>query len=255
MNINIADLKAKARGNLNHRYATIIIAYMVARLLINIPSLLLSSMNFNNPFLRDLADIGVTLILTFISAIFIVGQNRMCLFFARTKVPIMVNEMWYGFKGNTDSIIITYFLIFIRMIISSVPFMISMFFLAQDLTNVSWMLASIITFFFSLCMIILISLDYALSLFLIVDLPDKNPAEILSLSKTLMRGHRIKYGLLQLSFIGMYILAILSFGIGFFWVYPYVRMTTAEFYLALTKSTSPALEGDPSDPNYYKEVY
>jgi uncharacterized membrane protein len=64
-----------------------------------------------------------------------------------------------------------------------------------------------------------------------VDYPQKRPKELLSYSKQLMKGNRGRLLYLQLSFIGMFFLVLLSFGIAMFWVYPYLNMTLTEFYL------------------------
>lgn len=49
-------------------------------------------------------------------------------------------------------------------------------------------------------------------------------------SRQLMDGHKAQLFWLEFSFIGWQILAMLSFGIGFFWLIPYQNMTRAVFY-------------------------
>ena len=46
-----------------------------------------------------------------------------------------------------------------------------------------------------------------------------------------MRGHRVKLFYLYASFLPLYVLGILSLGIGLLFVEPYVNVTIAEFYL------------------------
>ena len=43
-----------------------------------------------------------------------------------------------------------------------------------------------------------------------------------------MQGNKGRLFYLQLSFIGMYLLALFSLGLAMFWVYPYTRMTFAD---------------------------
>ena len=258
MKLNTSELKATARGCLAGRYATIVIAYMLARFFTNLPTLLISYMPVSNTLIRDLIDISVGLIIAFIMTVFIVGQNRICLKYARSKDPLMVNEMWYGFKNLADQTIIAYFLIMIRMLIPSIPFITCMFFLSRDLANVFWMAASIITGILMFILITVIYLDYTLVFFLIIDYPDENPSQLLKKSKALMKGNRLKYLYLQASFLGMYLLGILSFGVGMLWVNPYVKMAVTKFYLLLIgekNETEQLLEGKLEDPNYFKEVY
>lgn len=258
MKLNTSDLKAKARGHLSGRYATLVIAYMLTHLITNLPTLVVSSMKINSIPMQELIDISVSMIVLFITAIFVVGQNRICLKYARSNELILVNEMWYGFKNLADKTIVSYFLILLRMIVPTIPFIVCMSFLLNDRENITWISAGIITGILMLVASVYIFLNYALVLYLILDHPDAAPGELLKKSRELMRGRRLKFLTLQLSFIGMYLLVLLSFGFGIYWVYPYVRMTTTEFYLSVIGEDSlniPVLEGDPSDPNYYKEVY
>ena len=48
-----------------------------------------------------------------------------------------------------------------------------------------------------------------------------------------MKGNKINYILLNLSFIGWAILAALTFGIGMFWLTPYIQVSIIAFYRAL----------------------
>jgi uncharacterized membrane protein len=54
--------------------------------------------------------------------------------------------------------------------------------------------------------------------------------EALNESKRLMYGNKWKLFCLTLSFIGWAILSVISFGIGFLWLYPYTRASLAVFY-------------------------
>lgn len=54
--------------------------------------------------------------------------------------------------------------------------------------------------------------------------------DTLKQSANMMRGHKMDYFLLMLSFIGWAILSIITLGLGFFFLLPYVYTTTAHFY-------------------------
>ena len=56
-------------------------------------------------------------------------------------------------------------------------------------------------------------------------------------SEDLMKGHRLEFFYLQLSFIGWSILAVLTFGIGFIFLEPYIEVTNAKFYDNLAKNS------------------
>lgn len=237
MKTTAPQLKASAREHLTGRYSVVIIAYMMAALITNIPSLVISYTVNTNTLAGNLIDTGVTLILNFILTIFLVGQNRICLRYARSREAVPVSEMWYGFKGRADEIIITCFLYFIRFLIYSVPFIAALAcYLKLDLPVLFGSL-SIIFLIFMIVMWVKLELDYALTFFLIIDYPEESPGKLLQHSRQLMKGNRGRLFYLQLSFIGMYLLVLLSFGLAMFWVYPYTRMTFTEFYLHINGSS------------------
>ncbi len=236
MKTSSPQLKADARGHLAGRYGVVITAYMLATQLTNIPSLILTYTLNTNTLAGSFIDVGVTLILNFFLTIFLVGQNHICLRYARSSEPVPVSEMWYGFKGRADEIIITFFLYFIRFLLYSVPFIAMLACCLLTKSPVLFGVLAVISFIFMIVMWIRIELDYALIFFLIVDYPKETPSQLLKHSRELMQGNKGRLFYLQLSFIGMYLLALFSLGLAMFWVYPYTRMTFAEFYLDVNRS-------------------
>ena len=57
--------------------------------------------------------------------------------------------------------------------------------------------------------------------------------EIVMQSKEIMNGHRWEYFVLNISFIGWFLLSILTLGIGFLWLIPYMQVTEVKFYESL----------------------
>jgi uncharacterized membrane protein len=53
-----------------------------------------------------------------------------------------------------------------------------------------------------------------------------------------MNGYKMKFFLLRLSFLGWYIVGILTLGIGMLWVKPYVMTASAVFYDELKAAKS-----------------
>ncbi|WP_165964763.1 DUF975 family protein [Periweissella cryptocerci] len=80
--------------------------------------------------------------------------------------------------------------------------------------------------------------SYAQSLLIYKDVTDGRPADAapekwtwyITESRKLMDGHKWRLFLLNLSFVGWYILAALSFGIGWLWILPYRNATMVAFY-------------------------
>ena len=59
------------------------------------------------------------------------------------------------------------------------------------------------------------------------------PTEAISKSKELMNGHKWELFVLELSFIGWYLLGFVTLGIGLLWVVPYYNAVHADYYRAL----------------------
>ena len=100
--------------------------------------------------------------------------------------------------------------------------------------NIGGMLLMIILIFlWSLLLLIpgiIKSFAYAMTPFVLVDNPELPCYEAIKRSQELMKGNKWRYFLLALSFLGWILLGILSLGIGFFWIIPYIETTTAAFY-------------------------
>ena len=66
--------------------------------------------------------------------------------------------------------------------------------------------------------------------YILDDNPELGPNEARLKSIEIMRGHKGKLFGLDLSFIGWFLLGILSLGIGFIWIEPYFYTARASFY-------------------------
>ena len=94
-------------------------------------------------------------------------------------------------------------------------------------------LRSVYTFLWSLLLIgpgIIKALSYAMVPYILRDRPELSADETIGLSEQMMRGHKTELFGLYLSFAGWFILSIFTFGIGFFFLAPYVRTAVADFY-------------------------
>lgn len=71
---------------------------------------------------------------------------------------------------------------------------------------------------------------YAMTPYILVDNPELSANEAINLSQKMMKGHKFDLFWLVLSFIGWILLGILTLGIGYFWLIPYVNTAMAGFY-------------------------
>lgn len=98
------------------------------------------------------------------------------------------------------------------------------------LTN---LLSTLYIFLWSLlCVIpgIIAGYKYAMVPFILAENPDLRPQEALDRSADMMNGHKMELFCLYFSFIGWHLLCILSCGIGYIWLTPYINASVADFY-------------------------
>lgn len=94
-------------------------------------------------------------------------------------------------------------------------------------------LVNLFTFLWTLLLIIpgiMKAFSYALTPYIIMDEPELTARQAITRSCEIMQGRRWKLFCLSLSFIGWGILSLLTFGIGFLWLAPYMNASIAAFY-------------------------
>lgn len=77
---------------------------------------------------------------------------------------------------------------------------------------------------------ILFAFSFSMAFYVINDHPEMTAMQALKESRRLMKGHRMQFFLLNLSFFGWIILGSLCFGVGTLWVSAYMETANAVFY-------------------------
>jgi uncharacterized membrane protein len=77
---------------------------------------------------------------------------------------------------------------------------------------------------------IIAAFSYAMTFYIIADDESIDAMEAIDKSKAMMDGYKWKYFCLALRFVGWALLCILTLGIGFLWLVPYMQVSNAKFY-------------------------
>lgn len=77
---------------------------------------------------------------------------------------------------------------------------------------------------------IIAALSYAMAFYILADNPTMKPQEVLIRSKQMMDGHKARLFYLCLRFFVLALVCVLTLGIGFLWLIPYIHITMAKFY-------------------------
>lgn len=98
------------------------------------------------------------------------------------------------------------------------------------------LLMCLFVFLWSLLLIvpgIMKAFSYSMVYFILLDHPEYSSRQLLRKSSEMMYGHRMELFVLYLRFIPWVLLGIITCGIAFLWVGPYVTAAFSEFYLQL----------------------
>lgn len=77
---------------------------------------------------------------------------------------------------------------------------------------------------------IIAALGYSMTFYILADDPTLRPQDALKKSKAMMNGYKLKLFYMCIRFILLSLLCILTLGIGFLWLIPFIHVTMAKFY-------------------------
>ena len=241
MRTKIKELKRIARGNLQGHFLTFIRVYIFCTLATSLLELPFSLTTNEIAFSTSNIIYYVAVILIGIASVVLkAGQFRLHLKLARHG-EINLSELFIPLRYHSNQFIFTEFLLFGISLIALSPMFAGMF-LAYTSGNIQDYFIAFITALVSLIFSMYISLTFDLVYFVMIDDENLSMMQALKYTMQMINTHRKRYLYMQLSFLGMLLLAGLSFGIGFLWVQPYMAQTTTLFYLDVKGELSEVLE-------------
>lgn len=225
-----AALKARARQSLLGHYLTLSGAFITLGLLQYIIVAPSSLMQAAPPFGMILY-YAASFCLELFFAIFQVGITYMFLSNACGQ-HINSSALFTGFWNNPGKAIQIQLVPSLLLLLPNVlPDILLDQFLAT--AERKWLLYCLIVSLIFLPFTIYVRILYSQAFYVMLDFPEMDALACLRQSRRLMRGNKLRYLYVMLSFIPMTILGVCSFGIGLFYVYPYREQTYANFYLDL----------------------
>lgn len=160
------------------------------------------------------------------------GAVYLCLKLACGQ-PIGYADIFYGFyPGNlSKTLLLTVF----RLILLWLCILPGEYFRAAYLRDpgVSRLLITLLAYGAGCAVYLPVDLALDIAYFVQLDFPGKKAVEIIKSSFRLIKGSRMRLFSLQLKFIPLQLLCLLTLGIGSLWLNPYMQMTYTMFYLDL----------------------
>lgn len=144
--------------------------------------------------------------------------------------PYRLKDLFYGFTTDSKKILLISAAHALCQTICLWPYQ----YLLQQYARTedsAWLLYTAVALVIGLCIYVPVSLGINLAYYFMFDFPQYEGRETLALCWRIMKGHKVRLFLLELSFLPLMLLCILSFGVGFLWLNPYMQMTYTRFYL------------------------
>ena len=239
------DIKADARQSMLGYYRVPIcaaIAVGLITMLLNIPfNQMMSNGVYYGSIFRILIGIAGSLIVSLLSCLLDAGLCRIHLQIARRHTT-NIRDVLYPFQNEPNRYLVFGALQIVLSLVCELPGMLLLAVASAWLTlesgsgmlllliGAAVLLAGIIVF-------IIIELSWSMTNYLFLDDSSLTCREAIRRSRYMMSGNKGRLFKLTLSFIGIALLGLLSFGIGLLWVAAYLRHSRVWFYLDLTDTS------------------
>lgn len=227
-NAELKDLaKQKLDGKFAHSLGALLLADMFTRAISNI---CISLLPVGNLFW----DIAAILLAAVVSVFLGILQTGIAYFFLNmvSGQRTGYGQLFYGFQEHSEKSIKISLTRVLPNTICMLPYQIFLLLFLRT-TNTPYLVGALISMIIGYVILIPINLALSQIYYLLLDFPGSEPMDIIKTSLKVMKGHKLRLFLLEISFLPLYILCVLSFGIGFLWLKPYMQMTYTLFFLNL----------------------
>ncbi len=229
-----ARLKTSARITLQGRYGMFsggcLLILLISGVLETLPVSLLGQVPGTAGILLRLA---LAFSISVFTSMLMVGLSRMALLACRGQ-EITFSDLFYAFSTHSDRLLwVKTILALITLVLEIPDFILTWLYLRETFTRPVYLALTNAWGFLSVFLGCVLTMWFALSIYLLMDYESLSADDSLKQSAALMRGRKGRYLYLRFSFLGMYLLGILSLFIGFLWIIPYQETALAQFYLEI----------------------
>lgn len=230
MKRKVKELKRIARENLTGNYMILMKAFIWTNalvMLVEMPFSLLQTEDIRSS--QNIIYLIAQILINIIAIILMCGQYKMHLSVARTG-KANFKDFFSLLKNQPDRYILANLILFGISMVCLIPTFVSLAIIYYTDTLMMIVLALVLNII-SLIFITYATLTYNLVFYTLLDDESITTIEALKSIRQMMKTHKKRYLYLQLSFLGLHLLNLLSFGIGTLWTEPYMAQTTTLFYL------------------------
>ena len=178
------------------------------------------------------------------TSVFNVGVWLFCLNLACGRT-LKITDVFYGFRNQMGK---SLHLAAVLTLVSQICYLPSNILSYLIRNDAPWILILAMLLLYVGCTIIYVPISLSISqmFLLLLDFPGYSAKELIKLSAHIMKGHKGRLFYIQLSFLPLIFLSLLTFGIGNLWLIPYMNITYTFFFLNLMQ----ARDATSSVPTY-----
>ncbi len=221
-----AELKAEGRNALlGHLFLAVgsIILYLVLFTALNV------IVNYALPSGIGIAGTALSLLFSlFICAFTGIYEYGLICIYVKLQFgqKAVLSDFFLGFRENQDKILFLRLVPGLLQIAAFLPATVCSYLVYSG----ALLALGLILLALGICVSVYIKLLFFPSLYLLLDYPNLSAREILQKSMRLMKGHKRELLFLELSFLPLWLLTLISFGAAGLWVGAYRRSTLAAYY-------------------------
>lgn len=222
-------LKAKARKLMVGKYGFLALITVLLSAANLISTSFLGDLFYSgNGIFNLILQIATTAVVNIFYTLLLAGQTKIYLSICSGQ-DYRMKDLLHAFRDRPEQVAIYSVVYFIlQTVMLNVPMWLVQFGIALGSVQMIVLLTVLSLVIIILCGIV--SLELSMVLYLYIDHPYMTALELIRESRRLMKGNRMRLFLLQVSFFGLDLLCLLSFGVGFLFVEPYQQLTTALLY-------------------------
>lgn len=221
-----SQLKADARrsllGNLSISVWSIVICLLLNSLIVGITS----NFTLKNAAANFIVNFLITIVVATFTGLIEIGLMSIFLDLQFGQIPHF-SDLFFCFRNGSDRAVIVS--LFLNGIPNLLLIPVYLLFYVGKPSGVFLIVDGIAA---AVCLILLFAffLNFTVLPFLFLDFPNLRAGELIRQSRRIMHGHRRRLLYILISFIPLYLLSALSFGIAGLWVTAYLCATLAAFY-------------------------
>lgn len=153
--------------------------------------------------------------------------------------------MYVAVYGLVSPVVIGYYMVYLDTTYGDEPKVATLFRPFKECWLHSVLVQILVYIFVCLWTLLLVipglikSFSYSQVYFILAENPDMTALEAITESRRIMDGHKMELFVLNLSFIPWHLLGMVTLGLGYIYVTPYITLTMTNFYHNIKRQSAP----------------